>query len=216
MQQENLISNGGMKIPTLTPEKIKNIMEWPIPQNVVDIWSFMGLARYHRWFIEGFPKVVYPITSLKKKGRIFKWAIECQRSFDKLKQLLTTSPILRIVDPKREFGVSTNAYKEGVGGVLMQEENFVAYESQKLKELQEKYSAYYVELTTVIHVLKRWRHYFLGKIFLLITDHNSLSNYFKQTTLIFQQVRWISFVSEFEFEIKHFKGKENQVADALS
>ena len=58
-------------------EKIKTIMEWPIPKNVADIRSFMGLGGYYRRFIELFSKVAYPITSLQKKGRIFKWTSEC-------------------------------------------------------------------------------------------------------------------------------------------
>eukprot|EP00253_Pinus_taeda_P019524 PITA_19524 len=101
------------------PEKIKTIMEWPIPKDVADIRSFMGLAGYYRRFVEGFSRIAYPITSLKKKGKIFKWTSECQQSFDRLKHLLTTAPILSIADPNKDYMVCTDASKEGVGGVLM-------------------------------------------------------------------------------------------------
>eukprot|EP00253_Pinus_taeda_P018433 PITA_18433 len=103
------------------PEKIKTIMEWPIPKDVADIRSFMGLAGYYRRFVEGFSRIAYPITSLQKKGKIFKWTSECQQSFDRLKHLLTTTPILSIADPNKDYMVCTDASKEGVGGVLMQE-----------------------------------------------------------------------------------------------
>ena len=66
-------------------EKIKTIMEWRVPQNVADIRSFMGLAGYYRRFIEGFSKIAYPITSLQKKGKPFKWTEEFQNNFEKLK-----------------------------------------------------------------------------------------------------------------------------------
>ena len=64
------------------PEKIRTIMEWPIPKDVADIRSFMGLAGYYRRFVEGFSRVAYPITSLQKKGKVFKWTSECKRSFE--------------------------------------------------------------------------------------------------------------------------------------
>eukprot|EP00253_Pinus_taeda_P031631 PITA_31631 len=187
------------------PEKIRTIMEWPIPKDVADIRSFMGLEGYYRQFVEGFSRVAYPITSLQKKGKIFKWTAECQQSFEQLKHLLTTAPVLSISDPEKDYVVCTDASKEGVGGVLMQEWKAIAYESIKLKEHEQKYSAYDLELTVVVHALKMWRHYLIGKKFLLMTDHHSLTSYLNQPTLNARQARWMDFLSGFDFEIKHLK-----------
>lgn len=109
--------------------------------------------------------------------------MDCQKSFDKLKHLLTTTHILSIADPNKECIVCIDAIKEGVSGVLMQHGRVIAYESQKLKEHEQKYSAYDLELMTVIHALKMWQHYLLGRNILLMTDHHSLTNYFKQPTM---------------------------------
>jgi hypothetical protein len=90
----------------------------------------MGITGYYHRFIEGFSKLAYPITSLQKKGIRFKWTEKCQESFEKLKQLLTTTPILKIEDPHKDFVVCTDASKEGLGGVLMQDDYVISYESQ--------------------------------------------------------------------------------------
>ena len=91
--------------------------------------SFMGLTGYYRKFIEFFPKIAHPITTLQKKSVRFIWNQQCQDTFEKLKQLLTTTPVLKVVDPSKDFVVCTNASKEGLGGVLTQECHVICYES---------------------------------------------------------------------------------------
>jgi hypothetical protein len=81
----------------------------------------MGLAGYHRRFIAGFSKISHPITSLQRKEKKFQWSEECEESFQRLKQLLTSAPILRIADPNMDSVVCTDACKEGSGGVLIQD-----------------------------------------------------------------------------------------------
>ena len=168
----------------------------------------MGLAGYYRRFIEGFSRIAYPITSLQKKGILLKWTKECQLSFERLKQISTTAPVLRVADPNKDYEVCTDASKEGVSAVLTQEGKVIAYESRKLREHEQKYSSYDLELTVVVHALWMWRHYLLGKRFVLKTDHSSLTNYFKQADLNSRQARWNAFLSEFDMDIQHVKGKE--------
>jgi len=131
-------------------------MEWLVPKDVANIKSFMGLASYYRWFVEGFSRVVYPITPLQKKGRTFIWTPQCQKSFEQLKHLLTTTPILSMANLSKDYVVCTDASKEGVGGMLMQEGKVIVYESRKLKEHEQKYSTYDLELEAIIHALKIW------------------------------------------------------------
>ena len=104
----------------MDPEKIKEIEDWPVPKDVTDVRSFMGITGYYRRFIEGFSKIANPITSLQKKGKKVYWNQKCEDSFKKLKLLLTTAPILRIADPNTYFIVSTDACNDDLGGVLTQ------------------------------------------------------------------------------------------------
>ena len=73
-----------------------------------------------------------------------------------------------------------------------------------------------LELASIVHALKMWRHYLLGRRFVLMTDHCGLRHLFDQPKLNVRQARWMALLSEFDFEIKHIKGKENRVVDSLS
>jgi hypothetical protein len=132
-----------------------------------------------------------------------------------LKQLLTTTPILRIADPNEDFIVCIDACKEGLGGVLTQNGFVICYESKKLKEHERHYATHDLELAAIVHALRKWRHYLMGKRFELRTDHNGLKYLFDQPTLNARQSRWLEFLSEYDFDIKHIKGKENKVVDEL-
>ena len=184
--------------------------------NVSEVISFMGLVGYYRRFIVGFSKIAHPITSLQNKGTKFEWTLKCENNFNILKELLTSAPVLNIVDPNESFVVCTDACKEGLGGVLMQNGNFIGYESIKLKEHERNYATHELELAAIVHALRMWRHYLMGKKFELRTDHIGLKCLFEQPALNSRQTRWLEFLSEYDFDIKHIKGKENKFFDALS
>ena len=209
----HIISEDGI---AMDPEKIETIREWSAPKNLIEVRSFMGLTGYYRIFIEGFSKIAHPITSLQRKGVKFQWTLECEKSFEYLKKLLTSAPILRIADPNEDFIVCTDACKEGLGGVLSQNGFVICYESRKLKEHERLYATHDLDLVAIVHALKKWRHYPIGNRFELRTDHNGLKYLFDQPTLNARQSRWIYFLCEYDFDIKHIKGKENKVVVAIS
>jgi hypothetical protein len=167
----------------------------------------MGLAGYYRRFIKGFSKIGHPITSLQRKGVKFIWTTECEESFQQLKHLLTHAPVLKIADPNKEFLVCIDACKEGLRGVLMQEGHVICYESRKLSKHEINYVTHDLELASIVHALKMWRHYLLGRRFVLMTDHSGMRYLFDQPKLNARKARWMALISEFDFEIKHIKGK---------
>ena len=79
------------------PQKIKAIVNWKPPTNVIEIRTFLGLARYNRKFVKGFSKLAAPLTKLTKKEENFVWSEACQQSFDELKRKLTSAPILTLL-----------------------------------------------------------------------------------------------------------------------
>jgi hypothetical protein len=176
----HVISEDGIAVD---PEKIKEIVEWPRPTNVAEIRSFMGITGYYRQFIEIFSKISFPITSLQKKGVKFIWSQECQESFNKLKEWLTTAPILKFVDPYKYFTVCIDASKEGLGRILSQEGHMISYESRKLKDHERNYVTHDLELASLIHALKIWRHYLIGRKFLILTDNSGIKYLLNQQGL---------------------------------
>ena len=92
----------------------------------------------------------------------------------KVKNVLTTTPILRIADPNKDFIVCTDACNDSLGGVLIQEGHTIDYESRKLKIHEKNYAAYDLELAAVIHALKMWRHHLIGRKFILMIDNKGL------------------------------------------
>ena len=132
---------------------------------------FIGLASYYRRFIERFSRVSYHINSLQKQDTTFVWTSKCEENFQRTKHLLTTGLILKITGPYGEFVVCTDAYNGGVGGVFLQDEHVFCYESPNIKENERNYDTHDLELTTIIHAFKVWRHYLLVEIFLLRTNY---------------------------------------------
>ena len=176
----------------------------------------MGIISYYQRFIKGFSKIAYLITSLQKKGTKFNWSQKFQDNFDKLKGLLTTTPILKVEYPYKDFSVCVDASKEELGGVLIQDGHVICYESRKLKEHERNNVTRDQELTVVIHALKMWQNYLMGRKFLLLTDNSDVKYLFSQPELNARQAIWLAFLHEFDFEVRHIQGKENKVADALS
>jgi hypothetical protein len=162
--------------------KVKAIMEWPVPTNVLEVRSFMGLAGYYQRFVKGFSNIANPITELQKKNKKFVWTEKCVEAFRRLKELLTTSPILKVPDMDADFLVCTDASKEGLGGVLMQDGRVIAYISRKLRS-EENYVMHDLELLAIVYALKVWRHYLVGQKFELKTDHCGLQYIFTQSDL---------------------------------
>jgi hypothetical protein len=181
------------------PEKVEAVSNWQRPTNVSEIRSFLGLAGYYRRFIEGFSKIARLMTELLKKVKKFAWIESCERSFQELKQRLTTAPVLTLPDIHRDFVIYCDASRQGLGCVLMQDGKVVAYASGQLRTHEQNYPTHDLELAAVVHALKIWRHYLIGNKCEVYTDHKSLEYIFTQPDLNLRQRRWLELVKDYKF-----------------
>ena len=209
----HVISEGGIAVD---PGKVKDVLDWKPPQNVSEIRSFLGLAGYYRRFIQDFSKIAKPMTKLLEKGREFKWSDECQVSFEELRSKLTSAPILVLPDITQSFDIYCDASRQGLGCVLMKGGKVVSYASRQLRKHEVNYPTHDLELASVVHALKIWRHYLMGHRCEIYTDHKSLKYIFTQTDLNLRQRRWLELIKDYDVGINYHPGKANVVADALS
>ncbi|KAL5568767.1 hypothetical protein UlMin_025342 [Ulmus minor] len=116
------------------PIKIEAVSKWPVPTSVTEIRSFLELAGYYRRFVEGFSSIAAPLTALTKKGKKYEWTERCEKSFQELKNRLTSAPILTLPNEEEDFTIYSDASKLGLGAVLMQKGKVIAYASRQLNE----------------------------------------------------------------------------------
>ncbi|KAH9801781.1 Endonuclease [Citrus sinensis] len=203
---------------SVDPSKVEAVSQWSRPTNAKEVRSFLGLVGYYRRFVEGFLKIAMPLTQLTKKNAKFVWTPECEKSFEELKRQLITTPILVISNSYEEFVIYSNASKNGIGCVLMQNGKVIAYAFRQLKEYEKNYPTHDLEFAAVVHSLKIWHHYLMGAHCKIYngTDHKSLKYFFTQKELNMRQRRWLELLKDYDCEKNYHPGNANVVADALS
>jgi transposase InsO family protein len=211
-------------------DKISCIVNWKVPMNVKEVKSFLGFAGYYRRFIRHFSQIAEPLlniakTNVKHPKATFgdKWTKDCQDSFEKLKCLLSSTPVLGYADFTVPFILETDASSHGLGAVLSQVQNgrtvVIAYASRTLRPNERSsktMSSLKLELLALKwSVTEKFRDYLIGSKFVVYTDNNPLK-YLSSAKLGAYEQKWASQLADFNFEIKYRPGKQNANADALS
>ena len=140
-------------------EKVEAVMSWERPKSVFEIRSFLRLVGYYKRFIEDFSRLAAPMTRLTRKRVKFELNDLCEKAFQELKRRLTSAPILIVPEQGHRFTMYCDAFKDGLGCVLMQSWRVVAYGSRQLKNHEQNYPTHDMELATIVFALKIWRHY---------------------------------------------------------
>ena len=138
---------------SVDPAKIEAVSKWVTPTNVTEIRSFLGLVGYYRRFVEGFSTLVAPLTAHTRKRKKYEWTEKCAKSFQELKDKLTSASILTLPIEDKDFFIYSDVSKLGLGAVLMQKGKMIAYTSRQLKEHERNYPTHDLELAAVVFAL---------------------------------------------------------------
>ena len=202
------------------PAKIEAIEDWPTPVTKTQVRSFLGLAQYYRRFVQGFSSIAAPLHKLAEKSARFVWTEDCEEAFNKLKQALSSAPILGYPMAEGQYILDTDASNFAVGGVLSQvqdgEERVIAYGSKSLKKAERNYCVTRRELLAIVVFLEKYKHYVGGQRVKVRTDHGSLRWLFIFKNPEGQLARWLEFLSNFDLDLEYRPGKRHQNADGLS
>ncbi|RVX10776.1 Transposon Ty3-I Gag-Pol polyprotein [Vitis vinifera] len=188
----HVISKKGIEVDRA---KVELIVKLPPPTNVKGIRQFLGHAGFYRRFIKDFSKIAKPLCELLVKDAKFEWDDKCQRSFELLKQFLTSAPIVRAPNWELPFEVMCDSSDYAIGAVLGQEK---------------------MELLAVVYALDKFRAYLIGSSIVVFTDHSALKYLLTKQDAKARLIRWILLLQEFNLQIRDKKGVENVVADHLS
>ena len=130
---------------SVDPKKIEAIQSWPRPTLVIEIWSFLGFARYYKWFVKDFSWIAPLLTKLTQKNEKFEWTNQCEKSFDQLKECLTITPVLALPFGLGGYAVFCDASMIRLGCVLMRHGKLIAYASCQMKVYERKYPTHDLE-----------------------------------------------------------------------
>ena len=202
------------------PDKVAAIAEWPRPTNISEVRTFCGLASYYRAFVPGFARVARALHELTRKNACFRWTGACEQSFNELKRLLTTPPVLATPTDEGGFVLDTDASSQALGAVLQQQQGqelkVIAYASRALSDAELRYCITRKELLGVVYGLKKFRQHLLGRPIIVRTDHAALTYLMRTPEPIGQQGRWLDLLGEFDITIQHRPGRVHSNSDALS
>src|SRR5580693_3716667 len=148
-------------VTRMDPIKISGIKDWPTPQTVKDVRSFLGFCDFYRPFIRGFATVARPLNELTQKDAPWAWETRQQQAFAALKHQVTSEPILAQPVLNDQFDLEVDASGFAVGAVLLQKKEDgkrhpVGYYSATLNEAKRNYDIYNLELLAIVKALHNW------------------------------------------------------------
>jgi cleavage and polyadenylation specificity factor subunit 1 len=207
-------------------ERVQCIRDYPQPVTVKDMQKFIGMTNYYHRCIPKLAHMLGPIYDMvtnasKTKNKHLQWTDITLHAFATIKDNFAKETLINHVNSKAKLSIAVDASNTAVGGVLQQEHNGIleplAFFSKKLTQTETKYSTFDRELLAIYLTIKHFRHHLEGNTFIVYTDHKPLTSALhSKTERSPRQTRHLEFISQFTSDIRHIKGTDNVVADALS
>jgi len=203
--------------------KVEAIEKFPTPRTKKELQRFLGMAGYYRKFCPNFSDIACPLTGLLSKNVKYIWTGDCDNGFKKIKAILISEPVLIAPDFQKQFKLAVDASDIGCGAVLMQEsddgiDHPISYFSKKFDKHQKNYSTIEKECLALVLALEHFEVYLGTTVHpvLVYTDHNPLTFIHRMKNKNQRLVRWSLTLQEYNLDIRHIKGRDNVMADALS
>ena len=210
---------------TTKEESVEKVMNMEQPKDLHSLRVFLGLTGHFRAFIPGYADITRPLDHLRKKDAPYAWTEECQQSFTKLKEMITSNPILSLPDWTLEFELCTDASNYGSGSILYQRDpsqrrnkqlRVIGYQSYTFTAAEVKYSVTEKECLAVIKAIEYFKSYLEGKQFVVNSDHSALTSLLTLKEAKNRLGRWQTKLLSYDMKINHRKGIALKDADAIS
>ncbi|EFP01961.1 hypothetical protein CRE_22892 [Caenorhabditis remanei] len=208
------------------PEKIAAIKNMPVPKDVSQVKSFLGLIQFYGAFVKSLFRLRPPLDALTKKDTPFRWSRACQNAFDQIKEVLQSDLLLTHYDPNKPIIVAADASQYGIGAVLSHRypdgsEKAVFHISKSLNKAQQNYSQIEKEGFALVTAVTKFHKYLHGRSFILKTDHKPLLSIFgdKKGVPVYSAnrlQRWAVILLNYHFKIEYVNTMSFGQADALS
>ncbi|KXJ80804.1 hypothetical protein RP20_CCG022561 [Aedes albopictus] len=204
------------------PDRVHAIVAYEVPKSVRALRRFLGMANYYRRFIDQFSALTVPLTNLlKSKPKKVEWSQEADQAFRAIKEKLISAPVMANPNFNLPFTVQTDASDHAIAGILTQihdgQEKVIAFHSEKLKGAELNYHAAEKEGLAALRCIDKFRCYIEGTQFTLVTDSSALTFIMRAKWRTSSRLsRWSIELQQYNMVLKHRKGKENVVPDALS
>ena len=171
----HIISSNGIKA---SPEKVSAIQSMIPPKNVKELQRLLGMINFLTRFVPNAQSILSPLNELLRKNVAWSWGATQDVAFEKIKHLISNSPVLAYFDPMKPTIVSADASAYGIGGVLLQKGNNgmkpIAFCSRALSETEMKYAQIEKECLASVFACEKFNMYLCGLEFELQTDHKPL------------------------------------------
>ena len=202
---------------------IEAILRLPPPQSVSDLSTFLGMTNYYLRFVEDYSRITESLRHLLRKEVPWVWSAECQSAFQRLKEKITSAPILAHFSSEASTFITCDASGSAIGAVLSQEqggvERPVSFASNALSPAEQKYSVGEREALACVWACEKWHLFPYVRQFRLRTDHQALVALFSATGTGHRTLRlhrWTERLCRYSFKMEYRPGHCNQVADLLS
>ena len=200
------------------PSKIAAVRAMPTPKNKDDVKRILGFVTYLAKFIPNLSELDAPLRELLKIDAVFDWQPAQEEAFIKLKEQCCSQPVLKYFDIRKPVEIQCDASQHGLGAVLIQDGQPIAYSSRSLTDVEGRYAQIEKEMLSIVHACKKFHPYIFGKEVTVYNDHKPLEQILKKPLLAapMRLQRMILNLQWYDLIVKYRKGKEMYLPDTLS